>query len=603
MAVGEQADEEAVDELPLADQHALDRPVERIELRPQFLDGRRGRSWIPRGANNLMIQTRRERGPAVPVELDGANRFGNPCAVGKNCWPAPGSSRVNLNDISSRSASRRCPVTRSARVLAGIGLLVLLVALLCRSAPSAQPPKKVLTFADYDIWRTGTHAGRSRRTARTRSSPSRRPRATAKSIVRHIASGKEHRFPRGGGDRARRQPEVHAGRQARPPAAHADEGRARQGQGGQGEDRGHAAVVARGRRSRDRERSPTSSRSPGSFAVGGEGAGFVVYRKPSRNEAGKDGKDEEKAETPPTGRWAASGGKGGGKFGGKGAERVPTAAGQRRRRNLRLRTPHPRPRREDRPRRFPDVAQFALSKDGQLLVYTVASRKEETNGVYAVNPRSGGSAAAIKCGAGPLLGADLGREADEARVPLRRQRGQAGERRAAAAAQGSRGRHAGRLAPTPPPQPKWRVFVWDRNAKARRRRRSRACRSARPAASRRSSRSAWSPNPPSVRAGRRSARPGHARPTRRLDVQRRLAQLLAGRHEALRHHRAEARTGRERAARSAATDDFQLDLWHWKDERLQPMQKLQAAADQAQAPTRPSCCSTRSSSANSPTRR
>ncbi len=27
-------------------------------------------------------------------------------------------------------------------------------------------------------------------------------------------------------------------------------------------------------------------------------------------------------------------------------------------------------------------------------------------------------------------------------------------------------------------------------------------------------------------------------------------------------------------------DDFQLDLWHWKDERLQPMQKLQATTDQ-----------------------
>ena len=59
--VGEQADEEAVDEVPLADQDALDRAVERVEFRPQLLDDRRGRSWLPRGANNLMIQTRRER--------------------------------------------------------------------------------------------------------------------------------------------------------------------------------------------------------------------------------------------------------------------------------------------------------------------------------------------------------------------------------------------------------------------------------------------------------------------------------------------------------------------------------------------------------------
>jgi dipeptidyl aminopeptidase/acylaminoacyl peptidase len=40
---------------------------------------------------------------------------------------------------------------------------------------------------------------------------------------------------------------------------------------------------------------------------------------------------------------------------------------------------------------------------------------------------------------------------------------------------------------------------------------------------------------------------------------------------------------RDRASTPAVTrpDDFQLDLWHWKDDRLQPMQKLQAAADQA----------------------
>ena len=35
--IGKEADEEAVDEVPLADQDALDRTVERIELRPQFL--------------------------------------------------------------------------------------------------------------------------------------------------------------------------------------------------------------------------------------------------------------------------------------------------------------------------------------------------------------------------------------------------------------------------------------------------------------------------------------------------------------------------------------------------------------------------------------
>ena len=37
----------------------------------------------------------------------------------------------------------------------------------------------------------------------------------------------------------------------------------------------------------------------------------------------------------------------------------------------------------------------------------------------------------------------------------------------------------------------------------------------------------------------------------------------------------------ERPPGPPRADDFQLDLWHWKDERLQPTQKLQAAADQS----------------------
>ena len=39
--VGEQSDQQAVHEVPLADEHALDRPVERVQPRPQLLDGRR----------------------------------------------------------------------------------------------------------------------------------------------------------------------------------------------------------------------------------------------------------------------------------------------------------------------------------------------------------------------------------------------------------------------------------------------------------------------------------------------------------------------------------------------------------------------------------
>src|SRR5205807_5306806 len=40
-------------------------------------------------------------------------------------------------------------------------------------------------------------------------------------------------------------------------------------------------------------------------------------------------------------------------------------------------------------RTIPDVSEFNLSRDGKTLVYLVASRKEETNGVFAINPHTG----------------------------------------------------------------------------------------------------------------------------------------------------------------------------------------------------------------------
>ncbi len=98
-------------------------------------------------------------------------------------------------------------------------------------------------------------------------------------------------------------------------------------------------------------------------------------------------------------------GGGGGKFQGKGGGAFPTTqvagggGGETYGSDL-----HIRDLAAKTDRVLADVTQFALSKDGQLLIYTVASRKEETNGVYAVNPRSGGSAAAIKIGPGRYTG-------------------------------------------------------------------------------------------------------------------------------------------------------------------------------------------------------
>jgi len=49
-------------------------------------------------------------------------------------------------------------------------------------------------------------------------------------------------------------------------------------------------------------------------------------------------------------------------------------------------------------RTFADVTEFALAKDGRVLVYAVASKQEETNGVYSMAPS--GSATALLSGKG-----------------------------------------------------------------------------------------------------------------------------------------------------------------------------------------------------------
>src|SRR5437773_10957888 len=51
-------------------------------------------------------------------------------------------------------------------------------------------------------------------------------------------------------------------------------------------------------------------------------------------------------------------------------------------------------------RTFNDVLDYSLSKDGKTLVYTVASKKEETNGVYVVTPQTETAPVSILAGKG-----------------------------------------------------------------------------------------------------------------------------------------------------------------------------------------------------------
>ncbi len=51
-------------------------------------------------------------------------------------------------------------------------------------------------------------------------------------------------------------------------------------------------------------------------------------------------------------------------------------------------------------RTFEDVSEYSMSKDGKTLAYTVASKKDETNGAYAVVPGTDGAPVALLMGKG-----------------------------------------------------------------------------------------------------------------------------------------------------------------------------------------------------------
>ncbi len=457
-------------------------------------------------------------------------------------------------------------MSRHVRVFAGLALFWCLV--YATDPVAAQSGKKVLTFSDSDLWRTA-------------SSPVLSPdgvyvayavwpgEGDGESVVRQIATGKEFKFPRGGGVAAVAPKFTPDGKHVllplTPTKSELDKAKADKEKGDETAPSNLALVELPSGQITDRF--PQS----GPFFTGGEGAGFVVYRKPTRPEPTKDKEDEKTA--PPAGPMGGKGGGGGkGKAQlGKGASGTNQAGGETYGTDL-----HIRDLASKNERVIPEVSQFSLSKDGQVLVYAVASRKEEANGICALNPRSGGSAVAIKLAPGKYASltwdekqtklAFLYDASSVARTSIAPPPRLAGTTTTAA------------VPPTPIVPPQWHAFVWDRQAKP--------------------SSSALGNLPMPVFGGL-----GALLPVAIAAQSPKLAQA----DEVLGPNTPGQRAGWGLAggtlsfstdgtrlfvntaptrppappASAPRPDDFQLDLWHWQDARLQPMQKLQAAADQA----------------------
>ena len=122
-----------------------------------------------------------------------------------------------------------------------------------------------------------------------------------------------------------------------------------------------------------------------SFQVPEKGDDYLAYLKEPKAPATADPAAAEKDSGADQDQRRAGGGRGG--AGGGGARKFGS--------DLMVRDLH-----TGAERTLADVTEYALSKDAKLLVYDVASKQEDTNGIYSVTPGTTAAPAALLAGKG-----------------------------------------------------------------------------------------------------------------------------------------------------------------------------------------------------------
>jgi dipeptidyl aminopeptidase/acylaminoacyl peptidase len=132
-----------------------------------------------------------------------------------------------------------------------------------------------------------------------------------------------------------------------------------------------------------------------SFQVPEDGAGYVAYQLEAKVE---EKKPEANAEAPKPGEEDAEGDLAQGRGGGRGAVQAsPGRPGNRKEYGTELVL---RRLSDGSERTFADALDYSFSKDAKALVFTVSSRKEETNGVYVATPGNDGAPVELLAGKG-----------------------------------------------------------------------------------------------------------------------------------------------------------------------------------------------------------
>jgi hypothetical protein len=172
-------------------------------------------------------------------------------------------------------------------------------------------------------------------------------------------------------------------------------------------------------------------------------------------------------------------------------------------------------------RTFADVLEYSFSKDAKTLLYAVSSKKEETNGLYSVTPDAADAPVALLAGPGKYT--KITWDDSQTQIAFLSDRDDA---KAA--------------------QPRFKLYHWDRKS---------------PAAA-----ELVSTSTPSFRQGLVISERGAI--SFSLDGSR-LFLAVAPTPE----------PEKDEAEEVAAEEKVVVDLWHWKDDYIQPMQKVRAEQD------------------------
>jgi dipeptidyl aminopeptidase/acylaminoacyl peptidase len=464
----------------------------------------------------------------------------------------------------------------------------------------ADPPKKRITHADYEIWNTASGV--------TLSPDGRflayvvRPmdgEADGTVIVRNIGVGSEYRFPTGTRSVAATPaaPTPDEDDDQPPPKKAGPEAPAAGGGGPSGSPAfspdSKVVVFPLLPTKVEQEKAKSEKRKPDeqpngvlavvevatgkittrldkvrSFEVVGTGTGYLIYRKEPKPEdkPNGDGKELEAAPMPtaPGGGQGRKGGRVGGQgvgpFGLGGGKSGATAARPQTGTELVVRNLA-----DGVEYTFADVTEHRVSKDHKHLVFAVGGKAAEKNGVY-VAPLGRGEAASIKAGPGRYYRLTW----DEGQTKLAFFHTEPS----------AEARKDEKKEPTPKPAtpPKLRVYVWDRKEPK--------VIASTPAAAvvspvafvRRGLTVApavevFGPETKGLKTGTTVVdRGGLAFTADGLKLLLATAPVRAEEPKA-------APAPAPAAAGRTVDDKVELDIWHWKDEYVQPMQKVRAPAE------------------------